>query len=472
MEILEMSKKERQRLEVLKRLAAGKITQQMAAAELDLSTRQLRRMQRDYAATGAKALLSKRRGLPSNHQLQPKLKRLAVELISSRYPDFGPTLAHEKLLEVHGLKLGLETVRQLMLSNGLWRSRKLRRGGPVHQLRARRARVGELVQIDGSPHDWFEGRAPRCTLIVFIDDASGHLQQLRLVPAETTFAYFTVLRDYIGAFGKPLALYSDKFGVFRVNQPCLSTTTTGHTQFSRAMNELNIELICASSPQAKGRVERANQTLQDRLVKELRLRNIADIAAANAFLPVFAAAYNRKFAVAAQSTVDAHRPLLAHERLDDILTLQSTRTLSKNLSLQYERALYQITADVASYRLRHQRVLVSENAAGTISITLNGKQLAYRIYHRAPKQGTVLSAKEVQALRLPCDPPFDPQIAIVPASSPATQPVRSTATTKPKHARQRYIPPPDSAWRKMIHQSAQDGLHQKTQRQTMHSPAK
>ena len=471
MEILEMSKIERQRLEVLKRLTAGKITQQMAAAELDLSTRQLRRLQRGYAAAGAKALLSKRRGQPSNHQLPAKLKRLAVDLIGSRYPDFGPTLAHEKLLEVHGVKLGLETVRQLMISNGLWRSRKHRRGSPVHQLRARRARFGELVQIDGSPHDWFEGRAPRCTLIVFIDDATGRLQQLRLVPAETTFAYFGALHDYILAFGKPLALYSDKFGVFRVNQPYLSPSA-GQTQFGRAMNELSIELICANSPQAKGRVERANQTLQDRLVKELRLRGISDMATANAFLPDFAATYNRKFAVAAQSDVDAHRPLPVSERLAEILVLQSVRTLSKNLTIQYERDLYQISADTASYHLRHQRVIVRENAAREVTITLNGKHLAYRIYHRAPKQGTVLSAKEVQALQWTNDPPFDPQVAIAPATLPASQLVRSTSTAKPKAARQRYIPPPDSAWRKMINQSAQDGLRKKAQRQPTHPAAK
>lgn len=468
MEILEMSKKERERLDVVKRLVAGKLSQQMAAKELHLTTRQVRRLQCSYAEVGAKGLLSKRRGCPSNHQLAFKLKRLVVEIIRSRYADFGPTLAHEKLTEEHGLNVGLETVRQLMITHGLWHPRKQRRGGPVHQLRERRPRFGELIQIDGSPHDWFEGRSPRCTLIVFIDDATGRLQQLRFVPAETTFAYFTVLHQYVVTFGKPVALYSDKFGVFRVNKPYLANKadSTGLTQFGRAMHELNIELICANSPQAKGRVERANQTLQDRLVKELRLRGIADVDAANAFLPSFAASYNRKFAVAAQSPADAHRPLLAQEQLDDILTLQATRTLSKNLTLQYERALYQITAAIASYRLRHQRVLVRENAAAEVTITLNGKPLAYRIYHRAPKQGTVLSVKEVQALQWgdgqPRDLPAQEDIAQV--ESLAAQPPPAHSTGKPKSA-QRSGAPPGSAWRKMITASAQNGLQEKLQRQ-------
>ena len=460
-----MSKKEQRRHAVLKRLCSGKLSQQAAAVELQLSTRQMRRLQRAYAAGGARALLSKQRGQPSNHQLAPQLKQLVVSLIQTRYADFGPTLAHEKLAELHGLSLALETVRQLMLAHGLWQPRKLRRIA-VHPLRERRARCGELIQIDGSPHHWFEGRAPRCTLIVFIDDATSRLQQLRLVPAETTFAYFHVLHDYIAAFGKPAALYSDKFGVFRVNQPYLSKRA-GQTQFGRAMSELDIALICANSPQAKGRVERANLTLQDRLVKELRLRGIADLDTANTYLPQFVAAFNRKFAVLPQSDQDAHRPLSQHDDLASILCLHCERTLSKNLTLQYERALYQITAAMPSYRLRHQKVSVRENEAGVVTITLRGKLLPYRIYHRAPKQGAVLSAKEVRVSPslLVTDTPT--QHRATPSATARNRPTASSAAAnnrlQPAGANPRlpYIPPPDSAWRKRIHAEIQANLDKK-----------
>src|SRR5205085_10363476 len=224
-----------------------------------------------------------------------------------RYYDFGPTLAHEKLIAVHGLRLAVESVRQLLITEGLWRMRRARKV-VIHQLRERRARVGELIQIDGSPHDWFEGRAEKCTLLVMVDDATSRLMHMQFVECETTFNYFEAVRAYIALHGKPGAFYSDKFSVFRVNIPN-ALTGTGLTQFGRAMKELGVELICAHSPQAKGRVERANQTLQDRLVKELRLRSISSVGAANAYLPEFIADFNSRFAVEPRSKQDAHQPL-------------------------------------------------------------------------------------------------------------------------------------------------------------------
>jgi hypothetical protein len=202
----------------------------------------------------------------------------------------------------------------------------------IHQLRERRPRWGELVQIDGSPHAWFENRAPKCTLLVFVDDATSRLMYLQFVDAETTFNYFANVHSYLTQFGKPLTFYSDRFGVFRVNMPN-PLTGTGLTQFGRALQELDIELICAHSPEAKGRFERANQTLQDRLVKELRLRGISSMAEANLYLPEFIAEYNQRFAVAARTSESAHRPLRKGEDLERILTLSDHRVLSKNLTL-------------------------------------------------------------------------------------------------------------------------------------------
>ncbi len=304
--ILSLSHEELSRLHVLEELKAKRIKQRHAAEQLGLSIRQVKRLVRAFNRHGAKGLISKQRGQRGHHQLPREVKAQAVELLHHVYADFGPTLAHEKLTEVHHLQLGLETVRQLMVDEGLWKPRRARRP-VVHPLRERRARWGELVQIDGSPFAWFEDRAPACTLLVFIDDATSQLMELRVVDAETTFSYFEATEEYLRRYGKPVAFYSDKLGVFRVNLPN-SLTGEGTTQFGRALYQLGIQLLCANTPQAKGRVEKANQTLQDRLVKEMRLRGLATMAEGNAYLPEFREDYNRRFAVSPRSAENAHRP--------------------------------------------------------------------------------------------------------------------------------------------------------------------
>jgi transposase len=372
-----MSARELSRLEVIQRVCGKRLTQREAADLLKLSVRQVKRLLRAYRRRGARALQSKRRGRPSNNRLPEALVSRISHLLRSRYYDFGPTLAREKLCEEDGLCLSRESVRRLMISLGLWRPRRARRA-VVHGLRERRARLGELVQIDGSPHDWFEGRAPRSTLLVFVDDATSRLMHLSFVEAETTFNYFAAVRAYLTAYGKPQALYSDKFGVFRVNIPN-ALTGTGLTQFGRAMKELSIELICAHSPQAKGRVERANQTLQDRLTKELRLRAISSMEEANAYLPQFITDYNSRFALSPRSREDAHRPLSPKEDLGRILALCQRRTLSKNLTVSYNSRIYQITTKRAAYTMRGAAVEVREAATGEVSIEYKGKTLGYRV---------------------------------------------------------------------------------------------
>nr|MBC8504277.1 ISNCY family transposase [Chloroflexota bacterium] len=294
--LLTMSNKELTRLDVMQRLEEKRLKQREAAEMLAISERHVRRLFRAYKAGGAEELISKRRGKASNNRLAPKVVTQARDLIYERYDDFGPTLAHEKLTEIHGLKISRESVRGLMITEGLWKPKKLKRP-PVHQMRERRACFGELVQIDGSPHAWFEDRGPRCTLLVFIDDATGQLGELRFVELETFFGYCEAVRHYVGRHGKPVAFYSDKHGIFKVNQQRPLGLSSGLTQFGRAMQELDIEILCANTPQAKGRVERANQTLQDRLVKELRLHGISDMQSGNAYLPKFLDDFNKRFAV-------------------------------------------------------------------------------------------------------------------------------------------------------------------------------
>jgi transposase len=389
-----MSERELSRLEVVRRVKRKTLKQREAAELLGLSERQIKRLCKAYQGGGAAALISQRRGRPSNNRLAEKTVKKARELLGSHYHDFGPTLAHEKL-SIKGVKLSVEAVRQLMIAEGLWQVRRAPRA-VIHQLRERRARVGELIQIDGSPHNWFEGRAPRCTLLVFVDDATSQLMHLQFVEAETTFNYFAGVRSYIEEFGKPLALYSDKFSVFRVNLPN-ALTGTGLTQFGRAMKELKIELICAHSPQAKGRVERANQTLQDRLTKELRLLGISSMAAANAYLPKFIKEYNARFGVTPRCAESAHRPLQKAEDLDRVLTLCEPRILSKNLTLSYSNVIYQIQTKRAAYTMRKAQVEVRETSTGTVTIEYKGRALEHTVYREQEQhQGKVVPSKLLQ----------------------------------------------------------------------------
>ncbi len=417
-DLLTMSTRELTRAETMQRLKDRTLTQLEAAARLNLCVRQVKRLWRAYQQGGPKALISRKRGRPGNRRLPPELRARALTLIHSHYADFGPTLAHEKLTEVHGLPLSVETVRQVMIADGLWQPRR-RKAKAVHPLRERRACRGELVQIDGSPYDWFEGRAPACTLLVFIDDATGELLELYFTPAETTFSYFAGTRRYLIRHGKPVAFYSDQHGIFRVNQP-QAVSGDGLTQFGRAMQELDIQILCASSPQAKGRVERAHQTLQDRLVKELRLRGIAGIEPANAFLPTFLADFNARFALPPRSPHDAHRPLASSDHLDRVFTLQCTRTLSTNLTLQYDRVIYQIQAPGTILALRKAQVLVREDPQGAITIEYKGRPLTYSVYTRQARQAEVVTTKTLdETLKSPL----------------------------PGKERTPYVPPPDHPWR-------------------------
>jgi transposase len=390
--LLTMSNREITRLEVMQRLKEKRLKQKEAAQMLGISIRQVKRLWRAYRQIGAPGLVSARRGKPSNNQLDAGVTQRALDLIKEKYDDFGPTLAHEKLTEVHGLKLSRESVRQIMIAERIWKPKRAKQP-ETHQMRERRACFGELVQIDGSDHDWFEGRGPRCTLLVYIDDATGQLGELWFVPEETFFGYCEASRHYFERFGKPVAFYSDKHGIFRVNQPRPLGTTSGLTQFGRAMQELEVEIICANSPQAKGRIERANQTLQDRLVKELRLQGISDIDSANAFLSQFRQDYNHRFAVAPRSNHDAHRPLHKSDNLDLILTHQENRTLSKNLTVQFNHVIYQIQSKHPDYAMRKAQVTVCENAQGEVTIRYKNNPLAYTIYQKSPHQAEVVDSK-------------------------------------------------------------------------------
>ncbi|MEM5300262.1 ISNCY family transposase, partial [Burkholderia sp. JPY481] len=365
-----------------------------AAERLDLCTRQVSRLCRRYEACGPAGLVSAKRGLPSNRELPVDLRARAMALVRERYADFGPTLACEKLWECHGIRLAKETVRRWMRDAGLWIPRK-QRPLTIHQPRARRACFGELVQIDGSEHAWFEERAPACTLLVYVDDATSRLMVLHFTATESTFSYFEATRAYLERYGKPVAFYSDRASVFR---PTYSRTgARGITQFGRAMYQLNIDTFCANSSPAKGRVERAHLTLQDRLVKELRLRNISTIEAANAYARAFMAAHNARFAKPPRSTFDAHRTLRADEDCDAILTWRLQRKVSDKLTVLNDRMIYLLDDIEANRKLIGHYIDVWEYPDGRLEIRADGVALPYIPYDKLAEidQGAVIGHKRL-----------------------------------------------------------------------------
>jgi transposase len=375
---LTMSAKELDRLEIISRVIERRLTQRKAAERLGLSVRQVERLCRAYRRDGASGLVSRQRGRPSNRKLGAFFRDRALDLVRGRYADFGPTLACEKLTEQHGFDLSRETLRRWMIDAGLWipRSQRDRR---AYQPRHRRSCLGELVQIDGCDHAWFEDRGPKCTLLVYVDDATGRLMELRFVPSESAFDYFTSTRAYLDQHGKPVAFYSDKASIFRIARS-EAAGGAGITQFSRALSELNIDIVCANTPQAKGRVERTHLTLQDRLVKELRLRSISTPEAGNAYLPIFRADYNRRFGREPLNPHDAHRPLRSDEELDLILTWQEERKLSRNLAFQYKRVMYLVEPGSETLPLAGERCRVHEHEDGRVEVRHANEPLSCSVF--------------------------------------------------------------------------------------------
>ena len=380
MGLVVMSERELNRIEVLSQVSQGRMMVVSAANVLNLSRRQVHRLLKVFQIDGPAALRHKARDRRSNNRIDLAVREFALALVKERYADFGPTLAAEMLLEHHDLKVSRETLRKWMQADGIWLSRKQRK--VFHQPRLRRECYGELIQIDGSDHHWFEDRVPPCTLLVFIDDATSTLMQLRFVKSESTFSYFEALEGYLDDHGRPVAFYSDKHTVFRVAQ---QGAKSGHgmTQFGRALNELNIEILCANSSQAKGHVERANRTLQDRLVKELRLADISDMEAGNAFLPEFIQRYNARFAKSPRRPDNLHRALnVEPNRLQDILCWRDERYVDRNLVLRYDRKRITLEENNLTRGLVGKYMDSYEFQDGTLEFRSKGVPLPYSAYDK------------------------------------------------------------------------------------------
>ena len=393
-ETITMSNKEVEQITVYQQLETGILRQKDAATMLGISTRQVRNKLKSYRNKGAAALVSKKRGKRSNHAYADAIKNNVIDIIRTKYKDFGPTLACEYLLARHQLKYSKETIRSWMIAAGLWKLKKEKHKA-VHQPRLRRACFGELVQIDGSPHAWFEDRGEYCCLITFIDDATSKIVLARFFPAETTFAYMSMMGEYIKKYGKPAELYSDKHGIFRINA-VEAKSGTGFTQFGRAMKELGITVHHASCAPAKGRVERSNLTQQDRLVKWLRIEGISDPETANKHIDRYMEEqHNAKFAVAPRNTEDLHTAVADLENLKIILTLQEMRSVSKNITLQYKNKTYAIQVPDKGNRLRQAKVTVCEAQSGEITLLHNNKSLSYKVYDKNQHYSEPVTAKEL-----------------------------------------------------------------------------
>lgn len=388
-----MSVKEAGRLGVMRQMDKKDLTARKASEELDLSVKQLRRVRKRYLAEGSVGLISKKRGHPSGNKIRGEIRTKAIGLLRTKYQGFGPTLANEKLLERHQIQLSAETLRKWMIEEELWVSKK-KKDKRVYQRRPRRSRFGELLQGDGSPHEWFEERGEKCCLIHFIDDATNEITSARFVPTEGTEGYLACLKGHLERHGRPLGLYVDKHVTFRVNREELKKGT-GITHFGRVLKELDIELICAHSPQAKGRIERSNGVLQDRLIKEMRLEGISAIEDANIFLPQFLEKHNKRFRKTAASPENANRAMREKDDLERIFARKDKRKLSKDLTFHHHGIVYMIESKTPN-RLRHTSVDVMWSGNRPVEVEHEGKRLKYKIWGEiAYEQPRVLDGKEI-----------------------------------------------------------------------------
>ena len=377
--VIIMTEKDLEKIKIMQFLLKKQITQEQAAKQLDISDRQVRNIFNNYKKYGDQGVISKKIGKPSNHQLSEEIKSEAITIIRAMYHDFGPTLTKEKLEEDHDIIISIESIRKLMIADKLWIPKK--GSDPIiHRLRPRRPFFGELFQTDGSKHCWFEDRGPQCVLLVLIDDATKTTVGLLFVPTESLDGYFQLVKEFaLKNNGLPLEVYTDRFSVFEVMRKNPLSEEVAITQFERALRELQIKLIKAKTPQAKGRVERVNRTFQDRLVKELRLKGISDIASANAFLAdgEYLKKHNAKFAVSPPKPGSVLRPLTESQlkALDRILCRNYTRTVQNDLSFQYEGEIYQIYSKAHLSHLRGCTIVVWKDGKNKVQAELNGEIL-------------------------------------------------------------------------------------------------
>jgi hypothetical protein len=360
-----------------------------------ISLRQVKRVCKRYKTEGVAGLIHLSRGKSSGRKIKEGILQEVLEMIvDEEFEGFGPTLLQEALKEERGIEVSREWLRQRMMQVGTWSGKKAKRV-KIHPRRRRRSREGELIQIDGSYEYWLEERGPRCCLLVCIDDATSKIMAMRFAKHETTEDYLDLMRAYVQQYGKPLALYSDRHTIFKAPKGEVDGRCS---QFGRAMKEIGIELIHARSPQAKGRVERANGTLQDRLIKKMRRHRISNMEEANRFLEEYREEHNQRFSRKAEDGEDAHVELPKSLDLSRIFVIQERRKISKSGSIQYGNLIYQIDLKGRERRMVGRTINVLKDSSGQIRIEYEGEQLRHSIYEEEPFEKTVVDHKELEVL--------------------------------------------------------------------------
>lgn len=391
----EMTMKEQNRETVMKELVAGFINGTEAAVKIGVSVRQVKRLKQVYEEEGSEGLVHHSRGRRGSRKTAEGVEQKVIRSIKDTYHDFGPTLAAEKLRGEHKVKLCTETIRQIMIGANLWKERKRRTKQDYHQWRERKAGYGEMQQFDGSYHDWFEGRNPailEACLLASIDDATGKITGAAFAANEGVEAVFDFWKIYILVNGKPVVIYLDKFSTYKINHRSAVDNHDLMTQFQRAAKQLTIRLIPAHSPQAKGRIERLFQTLQDRLVKEMRLHNISTIAEANIFLrDTFIPWFNTQFSVSPRSPVDMHTRITTdlQKGLNSIFSVHSSRLINDDFTIRFKNKWYQLQEVQPTTVYKTDTVTIEEWLDTTVHITCKGEQLNYLLLPERPaKQKT------------------------------------------------------------------------------------
>lgn len=411
-----MTERENDRHTVIQRLLSGKIYASEASKQLNLSVRQVQRIKGAVKKQGIRGIIHHNRGKPSNRRLDPTLKERALQLIRTKYADFGPTLACEKLLEQHQITLSVSCARTAMMAEQIWKPTSRKQNQAYHCWRPRKEHYGEMEQFDGSYHRWFEDRAPETCLLASIDDAQGTID-LQFAPHEGIVPVMTFWKDYIEQHGRPLSIYLDKYSTYKINHPAAVDNSELLTQFQRAMQTLDIRVMNAHSPQAKGRIERLFDTLQDRLVKELRLRNISTATEANLFLrKEYIPAFNKRFSVIPQKPGNLHRPLTttAANALPAILAVHSERLVNNDFTIQFKNTWLQLNATQPTTVYKKDRVVIEQRLDQSIHVRLHKTYLQYTVLPQRPMKAQRIVSVPLPALTIQ-SPPWKP---------PATHPWR------------------------------------------------
>lgn len=387
--LITLTMKEIDRYEITKKLIEKQISEEEARKLMGLkSVRQVRRIKKRVIQQGAAGIMHRTRGQPSNNKLSDDFKNQVIETVKEKYYDFKPTFAAEKLLENHNIKINKESLRHLMTKEGLWKPKPRKQPKNRHVWRARKDNYGEMQQFDGSYHHWLEDRAGELCLLLSMDDATGRITKAKFDKNEGVVAVFNFWLEYFIENGLPVCIYLDKFSTYKINHPSAVDNKELMTQFQRAMNQLGVKPINANSPEAKGRVERVFQTLQDRLVKEMRLANISTIEEANKFLKKYIPKFNKQFAVVPKNQANLHKKVnkVLKTKLPQIFSIQSQRKVNNDYTIMFKNQFFQLEEKQPTTVFKKDTVTVEEHLNGEIKIRLKDKYLNYIVLPERPKK--------------------------------------------------------------------------------------